>query len=108
MARFAVNASVTMDRQQRFRRLTEAEETYVYETVRLRGNPRDIIAKNGDCVVTRLSLKTLAPGEWLNDEVMNYFYSVLKKRSETRYEQGLDTKMSHFFTVRTDSIKYDA
>ena len=65
------------------RPLTLKEQTVVTNAIKGIGPPTEILAKQGADSVQRGSMQTLRPGQWLNDEVINYFLkNCLARRDE--------------------------
>ncbi len=42
-------------------------------------------------------MKALAPGSWLNDEIINFYMEMLNERDAALVQAGLRTKRNHFF-----------
>jgi len=62
------------------------------------GSSSDIVGRCGSDKVSRRNLQTLAPGQWLSDEVIHCWYSLLAKGDATTYRtHGGSGKRSHFF-----------
>jgi Ulp1 family protease len=61
------------------------------------GPDDEILAQCGSDSIIRKSLRTLTPGQWLNDEVIHYFLVMLAKRDEEMCKSNPQTKRSHFF-----------
>ena len=55
------------------RPLTPKERTVVANATKGIGPPTEVLAKQGANSVQRGSMQTLRPGQWLNNEVINYF-----------------------------------
>jgi len=80
------------------RPLTDKEQTIVDGAVHGIGPPAEILARHDTDSVQRGSMETLKPGEWLNDEIINYFLkNYLAKRDEMLCAKQLGRKRSHFF-----------
>lgn len=47
------------------------------------GNGREVFAQGFNAEITRSDLATLRESTWLNDEVVNFYFSLIKERSET-------------------------
>eukprot|EP00931_Biecheleriopsis_adriatica_P117029 TRINITY_DN92594_c0_g1_i1.p1 TRINITY_DN92594_c0_g1~~TRINITY_DN92594_c0_g1_i1.p1 ORF type:complete len:480 (+),score=93.91 TRINITY_DN92594_c0_g1_i1:50-1441(+) len=47
------------------------------------GSPDEIVASRFNVEVTRRQLECLRPGEWLNDEVINFYYKLLQERGKS-------------------------
>jgi hypothetical protein len=79
------------------RELTSEEEAAVNNAMYGGGPDNEILYSLGPDSVQRASLHRLQPGEWLNDEVISYFYVMLAKRDEELCSQDPSRKRSHFF-----------
>jgi len=80
------------------RPLTPDEAQIVHTALYGKGNPTEVLASQGADSVQRESMKTLKPGQWLNDEVINYFLkNCLAKRDEKLCAKQPGRKRSHFF-----------
>ena len=79
------------------RPLTDSEREAVKTAMFGIGPADEVIAVSGTDSVQRGSIQTLQPGSWLNDEVIHYFYEMLKKRDEEMCKQDPSRKRSHFF-----------
>jgi sentrin-specific protease 1 len=79
------------------RPLTDEEHDIVQKALWGKGSPEEILATSATDSVQRHSMHTLRPGEWLNDEVIHYFFSVLAKRDEALSASNPLRKRSHFF-----------
>lgn len=80
------------------RPFTDEERAIVLEATRGIGSPTEILASQDADSVQRGSMQTLRPGQWLNDEVINYFLkNCLAKRDEIICTRQPGRKRSHFF-----------
>lgn len=80
------------------RPLTPDEQQLVNSAIHGIGPPAEILARQDADSVQRASLQTLAPGQWLNDEIINYFLkNCLAKRDENLCKKQPGRKRSHFF-----------
>jgi sentrin-specific protease 1 len=79
------------------RPLTGNEQKIVKEAMYSMGPSNQVIAKSGADSVQRGSIQTLQPGQWLNDEVIHYFYEMLAKRDEEMCQKDSSRKRCHFF-----------
>ena len=78
--------------------LTNDERAIITKATYGFGNSTDILASLGNDSVTRKSMQTLRPGQWLNDEVINYFLkNCLANRDEIICARQSGRKRSHFF-----------
>ena len=78
--------------------LSQDEEDLVQRCLYGVGEPGDILARDHPNVVIRSSMETLRRGEWLDDEVINYFLkSCLRMRDEGLCQSSPARKRSHFF-----------
>lgn len=87
--------------QSLLRPFTTEEDQLVHKAMHTLGPPDEILVEDeesGDQVI-RSSLQTLEPGQWLNDEVIHYFYKVLANRDAELQQQPKNnkTKRCHFF-----------
>ena len=80
------------------RQLTPEEQHIILEAMEGIGNPAEILQKSDADSVQRGSMQTLRDGQWLNDEVINYFLkNCLAKRDELLCAKQPGRKRSHFF-----------
>ena len=80
------------------RPLTDAESDIVIAATEGIGPLSQILASQDADSVQRGSMQTLRPGQWLNDEVINYFLkNCLAKRDELICARQSGRKRSHFF-----------
>lgn len=80
------------------RKLTPDEAHIVERALYGKGLPSEALASQGADSVQRDSMQTLQPGQWLNDEVINYFLkNCLPKRDEMLCAKQPGRKRSHFF-----------
>jgi sentrin-specific protease 1 len=80
------------------RPLTDEEESIVQKALYGIGPPNEILASHEADSVQRSSLQRLQPGQWLNDEIINYFLkNCLAKRDEKLCSLQPGRKRSHFF-----------
>jgi hypothetical protein len=80
------------------RPLTSEERDVVIGATRGIGPPGEILASQDADSVQRGSMQTLRPGQWLNDEVINYFLkNCLAKRDEMLCAKEPGRRRSHFF-----------
>jgi sentrin-specific protease 1 len=77
--------------------LTGEEQQIVKEAMYGMGPSNEVIVKSGADSVQRGSIQTLLPGQWLNDEVIHYFYEMLAKRDEEMCQHDPSRKRCHFF-----------
>lgn len=81
--------------------LTDEEDLRVDDAQR--GNPRNVLITKvfqtmGEQELTCKDLQTLLPGQWLNDEVVNFTMALLQDRElERAREAGSSTPRTHFF-----------
>jgi sentrin-specific protease 1 len=84
--------------QKLLRPLSNQERNRVHDAMDERlGSDDDIVAQNGVDNIQRKSLRTLSPGEWLNDEVIHYFLGTLAERDAQLCAQQTGRARSHFF-----------
>jgi len=79
------------------RPLTEEEQYRVRHILNGIGPPNEILAQVDADSVQRVSMQRLLPGQWLNDEVIHFFLTVLSKRDEAMCANDGTKKRSHFF-----------
>lgn len=80
------------------RPLTDEEQSIVQKALYGIGPQNEILASTEAESVQRSSLQRLQPGQWLNDEVINYFLkNCLAKRDEKLCATQPGRKRSHFF-----------
>ncbi len=80
------------------RPLTSDERAVVIGATRGIGPPGEILASHEADSVQRGSMQTLRPGQWLNDEVINYFLkNCLARRDEALCSRETGRRRSHFF-----------
>jgi Ulp1 protease family, C-terminal catalytic domain len=79
------------------RPLTVEEKKIVEDAVYGSGPGGEVIAQCGSDTVLRQSMRTLQPGQWLNDEVIHYFLVMLANRDEELCKLDSNRKRSHFF-----------
>mmetsp|Transcript_5251 Transcript_5251/g.12537 ORF Transcript_5251/g.12537 Transcript_5251/m.12537 type:complete len:541 (+) Transcript_5251:105-1727(+) len=79
------------------RDLTPDESSLVHGVMYGSGPPDEILAESETDTVQRQSIQTLEPGQWLNDEVIHYFYLMLARRDEEMCRNDPSRKRSHFF-----------
>ena len=80
------------------RTLTPEETQIVNNAVYGIGPRDDILASQDADSVQRESMHRLQPGQWLNDEIINYFLkNCLAKRDENLCAKQAERKRSHFF-----------
>ncbi|CAE7739236.1 SENP1 [Symbiodinium pilosum] len=63
--------------------ITLEEEKLADDALFGQGGADEVIASRFSVEVTRRQLECLRPGEWLNDEVINFYYKLLQERSKT-------------------------
>ncbi len=73
--------------------LTEAEDATVDDAL-TEGEPSEVLTEIEGARVTRANMAALAPGEWLNDEVINVFIKVLANND---HDQGPSDLPSCYF-----------
>jgi len=77
--------------------LTEDDEKTVKDSMYGIGEPSETIAQCKTDSVQRQSMHSLQPGQWLNDEVIHYFYLMLANRDEQLSKVDPSRKRSHFY-----------
>jgi len=80
------------------RSLTFLEGKMINIAIHGSGPDSEVLVKNESDSVTRGSMRTLKPGIWLNDEIINYYLkNCLAVRDKKLCEEQHDRKRSHFF-----------
>jgi len=80
------------------RPLTTEEQSVVNNAIRGIGPEGEILARQDADSVQRGSMQTLRRGQWINDEIINYFLkNCLAKRDEKLCAKQPGRKRSHFF-----------
>ncbi len=87
------NKNQKMLLESRLSPLTKEQEARANEA--FEGNDEDQIGGN----IYRKDIKTLKPGEWLNDEVINKYMELLKERDTLLCSKFPTRKASHFFNI---------
>ena len=77
--------------------LTTEEQHSVDDAIYGIGRPDDVLFRVGTDTVVRESMHRLQPGQWLNDEVIHYFYVMLANRDKDLCRKDSSRKPSHFF-----------
>jgi sentrin-specific protease 1 len=63
-----------------------AEEAEIVDEALGTGNPNEILADFQNIPISRRDMATLRPRQWLNDEVINYFFKLLEQREASAVE----------------------
>lgn len=79
------------------RSFTGVEEYAINQALYKRGPPDQVITQIGTDSIQLGSFRRLLPGQWLNDEVIHFFTTVLSKRDEFLCTQDVNRKRCHFF-----------
>ena len=82
------------------RPLDDQEKSIIAEVLRQKrkkGDHDEIAAQEGTLLIRRRNMRGLLQREWLNDEVINYFYFLLSKRDQDICARRPGSKRSHFF-----------
>jgi len=80
------------------RPLTSEEQSIVDNAIKGIGRAEEILARQEADSVQRGSMQTLGRGQWLNDEIINYFLkNCLARRDELLCAKQSGRKRSHFF-----------
>jgi hypothetical protein len=82
---------------QLLRPLTDDEHELIQDALYGPGPESEKLAETATDSVQRKSMRTLRPGQWLNDEVIAYFFKMLAHRDEALTEANPGRKRSHFF-----------
>jgi len=97
-------------KRQSFRGLTEDEDEMVDVGLKGKGNEQEIMASLDGDSITRRNLWTLRPGGWLSDEVIHYYFSLLRQRDKEKCESTGGRRSwffkSFFFTKLFEEGKY--
>ena len=80
-----------------FNEMNDADLDMVQTKMDEDGHSDDKIVDDGQNIVRRLSLHTLQPRVWLNDEIIHYFNFMLSKRDKQLCMDDPDHRRSHFF-----------
>lgn len=80
------------------RELTEEEHEMVHDALYGAGPESEKLAATDTDSVQRKSMRTLRPAQWVNDEVITFFYKMLAARDEALSSANPGRKRSHFFT----------
>mmetsp|Transcript_30771 Transcript_30771/g.55045 ORF Transcript_30771/g.55045 Transcript_30771/m.55045 type:complete len:401 (-) Transcript_30771:54-1256(-) len=62
--------------------LTDEEHRLAESGLWGEGSPNEVIASRFSVEVTKRQIECLRPGEWLNDEVINFYYKLLQERGK--------------------------
>lgn len=80
--------------------LAPAEVKEVHHVLR-QGKATDVVARGFNVDMRRQDLQTCNPGTWLNDEVINFFMSLLKERDDSHCAaaaaRGVERRKNWFF-----------
>ncbi|CAB9517227.1 Sentrin-specific protease 2 [Seminavis robusta] len=76
---------------------TNEEEDMIQSATCGPGWEQEVLQSEGPDTVLRGSMRTLRPGQWLNDEIIHFFLVMLAKRDEELCLADPDRKRSHFF-----------
>lgn len=79
------------------RDLTEEEQALVQRVLYEIGPGDEVLAQTGTDTIQRVSIQRLRPRQWLNDEVIHYFYVMLQIRDEQLCAEQPGRRRSHFF-----------
>ncbi|CAJ1449360.1 unnamed protein product [Effrenium voratum] len=63
--------------------ITPEEKQLADDALWGQGSADEVVASRFSVEVTRRQVECLRPGEWLNDEVINFYYKLLQERSKT-------------------------
>ncbi|CAK9078403.1 Putative ubiquitin-like-specific protease 1B [Durusdinium trenchii] len=63
--------------------ITPEEKQLAEEALYGSGRPDEVVASRFSVEVTRRQMECLRPGEWLNDEVINFYYKLLQERGKS-------------------------
>jgi len=73
------------------------EQNLIEEALWGSGPSNEVLQSEGSDTVLRASMQKLRPAQWLNDEVIHFFYVMLAKRDEEMCKEDPNRKRSHFF-----------
>jgi len=62
--------------------ITPEEKQLAEDALFGQGSAEEVVASRFSVEVTRRQIECLRPGEWLNDEVINFYYKLLQERSK--------------------------
>ncbi|KAL1505122.1 hypothetical protein AB1Y20_008881 [Prymnesium parvum] len=92
-ARLAARLAAAAPRRLEPRRLSAAEQSRA-DAAFAKGDELELLAELNNVPVRRRDMKTLAPRQWLNDEIVNSFIELLKMRES----QNTSLPRVHFFS----------
>ena len=78
------------------RNLTQEEEDIVHKALYKKGPDSEKVVKINTDTIQRGSLRTLQPREWLNDEIIHFYFKLLTNRDEMMCADSV-RRRSHFF-----------
>ena len=93
--------------------LHEPDTKLVEEGLVKAWDPHEMLADFRNIPITRGDMATLRPGQWLNDEVLNFFFKLLQQREESKMDPALPSCHFHqtnFYTKLAEcrgGYKYD-
>lgn len=79
------------------RALTDREEADVRKY--FSGNGSEILVKQFNIEITRSDIKSLGPGQWLNDEIVNFYMELLKENAKEKNKVQCHFFNSFFYTL---------
>ena len=77
----------------------DLQEQKLVDEAMKKGDKSEILAKLGTDSVQRGSMWTLRPGEWLNDEIINYFLKNCLARRDENFAKKILGEEDHTFTT---------
>jgi len=66
------------------RPLTDRELAIAFDCLEKDGNPQEVLVSKFSIEITRRDMACLRPGQWLNDEVINFFLKLLQDRIDSQ------------------------
>eukprot|EP00439_Symbiodinium_sp_Y106_P078087 s562_g16.t3 len=88
--------------------ITPEEEKLAEDALFGQGSGDEVVASRFSVEVTRRQLECLRPGEWLNDEVINFYYKLLQERSKTIASSPKSWFTNSFFWPKLSGNNKDA
>merc|ERR1719457_200381 len=68
------------------------------------GSARDVLVEGFNAEITRADIATLRPSVWLNDEVVNFYFNLIKERSEASSELANVHVFNTFFYPKIEKM----
>jgi len=77
--------------------LTDKEEAATRNCFKGHGN--DVLVKHFNIEITRNDIRSLGPGQWLNDEIVNFYMELLKESAKNKNKVQCHFFNSFFYTL---------